>query len=198
MLSFIVSYKKRLFPIRNNGGHMLQTSQWRVLNYLTLYRNERIFVSQMARDLQLSKGAVSKAMMALQTLGCFKKERQGNMVFHHIDQQHPLVKHIRIVFNLLEIEKALSLIKRIAYKIVLFGSCARGEDTYQSDIDIFIVTKEYNQALSMMEKMKISRPIQYIIKTPQEYIAFKEKDSVFFEEIDQGLVLWEDFEDVRV
>ncbi len=173
---------------------MLQASEWRILDYLTLSHEGPVFISQIARDIGLSKGAVSKAFVRLGKLGFLDRQLQGKMVFYQVNRRHPVVVHIRIVFNLFEIEPKLLALKKCANKIVLFGSCARGEDSFKSDVDVLIVAKDPGKALKVAGQIKLSRPMQWVVKTPQEYVALNSKEPVFADELSQGIVLWESYE----
>ncbi len=169
---------------------MLQKADWQVLNYLTLAQ-EPAFVSQIARDISLGKSSVSRALKALKSYSFIKFIQRGKSVFCEIDRRSAVLTKIRVAFNLIEIEPKLSALQKIANKIILFGSCSKGTDTYESDIDLLIVTSDKAKAVSMAQSIKASRKIQWVIKTPQEYIILNNKEPIFAEELGAGIVLWE-------
>jgi predicted nucleotidyltransferase len=81
-------------------------------------------------------------------------------------------------------------------KIILFGSYAYGLPTEDSDLDICIVEKEYNNKWD--EKRKIREALSGIrvakdILNPKldEYEFYKEEiNSVYYDIDKQGIVLW--------
>ncbi len=85
------------------------------------------------------------------------------------------------------------------YKLILFGSYANGNPTEESDIDLYVVTKDDFMPNSWREKneiyLKISRqirnirseiPIDLIVHTKQMNQKFVELDSSFSREIIQN------------
>ncbi len=85
------------------------------------------------------------------------------------------------------------------YKLILFGSYANGNPTEESDIDLYVVTKDDFLPNSWSEKneiyLKISRqirsirsevPIDLIVHTKLMNQKFIELDSSFYREITQN------------
>ena len=82
-------------------------------------------------------------------------------------------------------------IKKLSKKIILYGSCSRGENTSESDIDLFIVTNKSNLISEGMKKNKLSERIRLIIRSPSEYVEMEKTDPTFYKEIELGITLWE-------
>lgn len=176
---------------------MLQKVDWQVLNYLTLAR-EPAFVSQIARDIGLGKSSVSRALRTLKKYSFIKYSQRGKSIFCEVDRRSPALAKIRVALNLIEIEPKLTALKKIANKIVLYGSCSKGTDTFESDIDLSVVTPDKMKATSLTQNIKFDRRAQWVIKTPQEYIVLNNKEPVFAEELAAGITLWEADETTRV
>ena len=169
---------------------MLQKAEWQVLNYLTL-ASEPIFVSQIARDIGLGKSSVSRSLKTLKSYGFIKHTQRGKSIFCEVDRNSQVFSKIRVALNLIELEPKLAALKKIVNKIILFGSCSKGTDTHESDIDILVVTSDKVKAIEVTQNIKFDRKIQWVIKTPQEYIVFNNKEPIFAEEVGLGIVLWE-------
>jgi predicted nucleotidyltransferase/biotin operon repressor len=170
---------------------MLKTSELKILDYLTASADSRGFISQIARDTGISKGEVSKAVKVLKDGGLVASEQNGRNMVCFVDRRLPVFTRLRTAFNLLEIIPKTAPLQKCADKIVLFGSCADGTDTADSDIDILVVTRDKTKAGKAARKIKLSRPVQWVIKTPQEYVVLNGKEKVFAEEISKGILLWE-------
>ncbi|MBF0483113.1 MAG: nucleotidyltransferase domain-containing protein [Candidatus Omnitrophica bacterium] len=170
---------------------MLKESELKILNYLTLDEDGAEFVSQIARDVGISKGEVSKAIQVLKHGGFVKTELKGRNMVCSVKRTSVVSQKLRMAFNLLEVMPKLESLKKYALKIVLFGSCAQGVDIAKSDIDIFVITKDKIEINKAVQKIKFSRPAQWIVKTPQEYVILNIKERVFAEEIGKGITLWE-------
>ena len=97
-----------------------------------------------------------------------------------------------------EIDDKLKVIVRKYHpeKIILFGSYARGNVNKDSDVDLLVVidTKQstWDLAVEISLVLKHSKPIDIIVRTPQE-IARRLKFGDFFIKniMDEGQILYE-------
>ena len=83
-------------------------------------------------------------------------------------------------------------LKRISSKIVLFGSCATGEDIIDSDIDLFILTRDVSKIKNIFNNIRFDRKIQPVIVNSDDLIRLKEQDKAFFNEMKKGVILWDE------
>ena len=173
---------------------MLKESELKILDYLTASLEGKGFISQIARDTGISKGEVSKAVKVLKDCGLVCSEQSGRNMVCRVDRRLPVFTRLRTVFNLIEVISKTAVLRKFADKIVLFGSCAQGEDTADSDIDLLVITQDKAKADKAVRKIKLSRPVQWVIKTPQEYVVLNSKEKVFVREISKGIILWEAYE----
>ena len=173
---------------------MLKESELKILDYLTASSEGKGFISQIARDIGISKGEVSKAVKVLKEWGLVSSEQNGRNMVCFIDRRLPVFPRLRTAFNLFEIMPKVAALQKWADKIVLFGSCAQGMDTADSDIDLLVITRDKTKADKVSRKIKLSRPVQWVIKTPQEYVILNSKEKVFAGEISKGIILWEAYE----
>jgi len=90
------------------------------------------------------------------------------------------------------LEPLILKMQPLSVRIVLFGSASRGEDAASSDIDLFILSKDSETIGQFLASFKTDRKIQPIILEPAEWPDFREREKVFFEEIEKGIVLWEE------
>ena len=177
---------------------MLKGSELKILDYLTASSEGLGFVSQIAREIGLSKGEVSKAIKVLKDCGFVYSEQSGRNMVCRVDRRLPVFARLRTVFNLIEIMSKTAALRKFADKIVLFGSCAKGDDTVESDIDLLVITRDKVKADKAARAIKFIRPVQWVIKTPQEYVVLNSKEKAFVGEINKGIVLWEAYETTGV
>lgn len=170
---------------------MLKESELKILDYLTTSSEGKGFISQIARDTRISKGEVSKAIKILKEDGLVQSEQNGRNMVCFVNRRLPVFARLRTAFNLLEIVPKTAVLQKCADKIVLFGSCAQGTDTVDSDVDLLVITRDKIKANKAARKIRLSRSVQWVIKTPQEYVVLNSKEKVFAEEISKGIVLWE-------
>ncbi len=88
--------------------------------------------------------------------------------------------------------RALSALGITAEQVILFGSYAYGKPTEDSDIDLFIVAKDPEAAQKAINDFKSRRKIQPVIKTSLQLVQLGKKDKEFTNEINSGIVLWEE------
>ena len=146
----------------------------------------------------ISRVGVFLAMRQLIRQGFIKKETRGNLGIYSADTSNPAVKQFKALMNTLELKGAIEKLKMHAISITLYGSCARGEDTINSDMDIFIVTHDADDIKVVLKGIKMKRRIQAVIKTPVEMVTFKQKEALYYSEVTRGIKLWEERDEHRV
>ena len=103
---------------------------------------------------------------------------------------------IKKLVTIMLLEPLVETLKQDASRIVLFGSCARGFDDSQSDVDLFIITHHRKIIIEAIDDFQFPRGyemirIKPVIKTPVELIMAEDADKLFFDEIEKGITLWE-------
>lgn len=164
-----------------------------VLSHVTKQRkSDVIYGSKLADTLNISQGATSTFLKQLQGAGLLQSYNLGRTLVYNVDSSYPLLRYFRIFDNLLEITELINKIKQYSRKIILFGSCARGEDTYDSDIDLFIVADgDYHGMIrKTISDFQTEREIKPVITDPLELIDMEQNDKVFIEEVNKGIELW--------
>jgi len=116
--------------------------------------------------------------------------KSGKNIYYKVNDKNPSIKNFKIFINLTELNTIINEIKDKSEKIVLFGSCAVGEDTMDSDIDLLILSKDKKYISDHLKKKQLSRKIQVVIVTAAEFIRLKEQDKAFYKEIAKGIKLW--------
>lgn len=170
---------------------LLSTAAQKVWDFLCRHPQEAFFSSEVAHLTLLSKGGVNQILRTMARQGLLQSEKRGRMIFYRVDPKSPLIKQFKVFRNVTLAEELTKKIKAFCEKIILFGSCAKGEDTPESDLDVFVVSREKEKIHRMVPVQKEGRDIQWVVKTPQEFIVLDKKELVFYEEIQRGIVLWE-------
>ena len=119
------------------------------------------------------------------------KEKKGNMHFYRINLENPIVRQIKVLFNVAEISDLVARISSPSSKIIMFGSSAEGVDTDDSDIDMFILTSDKEYVKSELGKSKTSRKISPIIIDNHKISLFKKDNAPLYQNIERGIVLWD-------
>lgn len=164
-----------------------------IFSYLSKQPEDQCLIYKISKSLGLSMGSVHQILHQFTTLGLTTTKTIGRSKLYLINHHSPLVKSFRVFENLLELQELTDELKKSSRKIVLFGSCSRGEDTAESDIDLFIVADPEDQEaiITVIGKHDFDRPINPAIVDYQEFIALEMQDPVFYQEVMKGIELWE-------
>jgi len=87
-------------------------------------------------------------------------------------------------------------LKSFTKKIVLYGSCADGSDTSESDIDLFLVSEARERILQIIGNYSLGKgfediKIQPVIQGSIELLRNEKDDKEFLSLVREGIVLWE-------
>lgn len=176
--------------------YLISTNHQKVLSFFVLHPGASFYEREIARKSGLSPSSAHYVLTRLYRAGVINRKQNGRMYFYYVDKTNPYLKEFKVLANLLLIEPLVEKLKGLSHKIVLFGSWAEGSDNKDSDIDLFIVSFEKEKALSVINKFSYSaklcnRKVQPIIKAPEELLRKGKEESVFFEQVEKGKVLWE-------
>ncbi len=174
--------------IFNNTAH-------KILRFLSIYPLEGFYVTEIAKKVSLSKGAASLWLRELGRKNLILAEKRGKELYYKINIFSPSIRQYKVLINVVHLEPLIHQLKDSSRKIVLFGSSARGEDRFESDIDLFIVAKEPAVTRGIINNFKSARKIQPIIKTASELTEFERKNKEFSDQIKAGVTLWEEKND---
>lgn len=99
----------------------------------------------------------------------------GNLVCSQANMNNILLKQEKICFTLLELSKLVADLAKVTTNLILYGSCARGEDAHNSDIDLFSETTDKEIGHSILERYQktIPRELSPVISTPNETYSLK-------------------------
>jgi len=170
---------------------LFATSYAQVLRFLALHVGQSFYEREIVEGSGASRSAVNLAARALQQAGLLTCERRGRMNFYAVSDRHPLVRQFKLLDTIAQLEPLLARLRPVSRRVVLFGSCAQGTDTADSDVDLFILTSDRSQAMKIISHNNLSRPVQPVIVSNQELAAMKQDDRAFYEQVQQGIVLWE-------
>ena len=163
-----------------------------IMSYLSLYRKkEPLYGSKIASAVGLSVGSVSEILRQLAEIGVVQINPVGRTMSCSVEDGHPLLKSLRVFENQLMLEPLVSNIKHDVRQIILFGSCAAGEDLIDSDIDLFILSDETDAIREKVSDFLGEREINLVVVNSMELTVMETDDKVFLSEIRKGITLWE-------
>lgn len=157
--------------------------------YLADNPYEEFYEAEIKRATNLSTGGVNKALKDLSEAGLIIKKEKSKFRLYKFNIDNPISRQYKVLLNLRRIWPFVSkYLNQKAEKIVLFGSAARGENLPDSDIDLFVISREQKEINRIIGKSQWAETIQLILAGPAEVDDLDQKLS---SEIDKGIVLWE-------
>jgi predicted nucleotidyltransferase len=176
--------------------YLIATSNQKVLGLLAKFSDQELYERELARKPEISSGSANRALNELYSTGAVTRRREGKMCFYSIDSSNAAIIEFKKMINLMLIEPLVEELKRMSNRVVLYGSCALGTDTSESDLDLFVVSNNREDVSKVIGNSKFPRGyedihIQSVIKTPVELLEEGESERTFIEEVDRGIVLWE-------
>lgn len=164
---------------------------FQILTFLARNPDSEFYIREIAKNMNKSVGGVHKALKSLKEMGFIKENKSGKNIYYKINETDPSIKNFKIFVNINELSPLIKNLKDISKKIVLFGSCAKGEDTNESDIDLFVLTNEKEKVNKKLINTKFDRKIQAVVVNTTDLMRIKEKDNGFYQEIKKGITLWD-------
>jgi len=170
------------------------TNSLKVLSYLAEHPGKEFLNSEIQKATLASRAGAYFALRELVRQNLVLEERRGRLIFYSIIHDDYAVKQFKILKNVLALRPLVSKLKFSSRKIILYGSHSRGENDPSSDIDLFILSKDPEATKNAISAIKSKQKIQAVIKTASELTSFKETEKVFMQEVERGIVLWEEKE----
>ncbi len=138
-----------------------------------IYKKGRLNVSDISRKLKLSKGLVSKYFMLLKKENITKSGQ--------INHSHPKTKALKLFFNLQIIPQRIFKKYPETLSAGIYGSAAKGEDTEESDLDIYVFVDKNNNLPSLgQELMKICPKAKPLFLTKDKFNLIKKENPLFY------------------
>lgn len=168
---------------------LFATNVQKILYYFLARPKKQIYDREVSRQTRVSRAGANFALRELAESGLLLREKKGRMVFYSLQDQNPLVRQIKILQNILSLNPLLHAIQNQSIQVILFGSWAKGENLEESDIDLFILTRDKKTIEDKIYKYVTSLKLQPVIHTPQEWSKIEKENKVFANSVSQGIVL---------
>jgi len=152
-----------------------------------IFNTGSVSVNSTARNTGLSKGLVSKYFEILTKAGVLKRA-DGKLTV----SDSSITKGIKVLLNIESID--IRLFRKFLFvdSVGLYGSCAKGENNTDSDIDIWIkikATSDENLALlsSLVHRNPANSKILFV--TGEKIRKMQEEDELFYHSLVFGSIV---------
>ncbi len=134
---------------------LFETNTEKVLEIFVKKPTEEFKYRELTKITKLGSSTIKRALSILIKRNLIKKIKTKNHPYYQANRESKEFKTIKIFYTLNEINKEIDKIieKTRPTCIVLFGSASKGEDTENSDIDLFIQSQK--KEISLDRKINI-------------------------------------------
>lgn len=162
-----------------------------------IFKTGYLSVNNVSFKLGLSKGLASKYFDILTKENILRKTKGKVFV-----TDSSMVKAIKVLLNIRDIPVGVFKKHSFIKSVGLYGSCARGENTEESDIDIWIRIKEAKEeeiaSLTSKLRKKISK-VKPVFLTNKKIEKLKKEDQLFYHSLAFGsITLYGDKDGIQI
>lgn len=167
---------------------LLRNNAYKILELFIQFPNKDFYLREIARKLRINHSTVLRYIKRLLELNLVKKKEEHLYPTYYANTENKnylFYKQHYIQYDIINsglIEKIQR--KTLASSIVLFGSCAKGTFTEQSDIDLFVESEDQKLDLSTYEK-QLKRHINLLFEPRIRNISEKLRHNII-----NGIVLY--------
>src|SRR4030042_4256491 len=129
---------------------LISTNHQKVLSFLAEFSDKEFHEREIARKIGISYGSANRVLHDLHSDGYLVRRQAGKMLFYMFNSLEPSRKSLKIFGTIALLRPLICELTKASYKIILFGSCADGTETSESDIDLFIVTSQKSKTLQII------------------------------------------------
>jgi len=170
---------------------LFSTNSQKVLDSILKCIHRDFIEAEIQRAVKISRSGINYALRELEAAGFISRNKRGKSYFYILNHKNPVVRQLKVLQTIIEIEPLYKKLKDVVSKIILFGSSCRGEDTADSDIDLFVVSHSKDEIEGRIKKFHSKRKIQAVIRTNLKFSEMKLSEPEFYEQVTRGVVLWE-------
>jgi len=173
------------------NNSLISTNAQKVLDFLIQNPGRQFLANEIEKATRVSRAGVNFSLRKLADEKLVLREKKAKIYLYSIDHSNPVIKQLKVLKTTMLLQPLVNKLKGISKKIVLFGSCARGENIAGSDIDLFILTNNLGTVQEKIKKNSSREKLQPVIRTPTQFAKMEKEEQVFSEEIERGITLWE-------
>ena len=169
---------------------------WKILKIFLNTPDRSFYTKEISRNTGIGSGTVNNFLRNIHKDKILTKEIVGNVHLYHLNNESGLVKQLKILNTILELEKNKVVEKFLSeddaiISLIIYGSHTNGENDSKSDIDLLIITSKKKQFTNTIQKLesKINKIVSIQIMKISDWQKLKEKDKIFYESILQNHIV---------
>ena len=170
---------------------LVATSAQKLLDFLTQNPGKEYLAKEIQKATKISKAGTNFSLRDLVRAGTVKRQKRGKVFLYTIGFNHPVIKQSKVLGTVISLYPLIKKLVSEAKKVILYGSASRGENTKDSDIDLFVVTNSSEKIKGIVGANKVGKKIQLTMRTPLKYVEMEKAEPTFYREVERGIILWE-------
>lgn len=156
--------------------------------------SRQFYLRELAKKARVSTTAATRSTGELAAAGIITAGKRGIYKTFAADRKSESYMHLKLYFTMERISESglLDFLEEgfgHPEAIVLFGSSAKGMDTEQSDIDIFVLSETEAEFGSDKFEKALGKKLQIISMSKKEFLAAKKKVPELVNNIANGMAL---------
>lgn len=179
--------------MKNLKQYIFSTAGQKILEFLSANADKQYTEKEISDSMKAKRSSINLALHVLVEEDIINKKKVGRTSLYGADANHIIIKELKILQNLLLIYPLIEKLKPESQKILLFGSSSKGTNTAESDIDLFVQTNNVKKIREIVNSSQLKDKIQLITKTPKEMLVINNEKPLFFQEIEKGKLIWENY-----
>lgn len=170
---------------------LFSTNSQKVLDFILKYLHRDFIEAEIQKAVKISRSGINYALRELEAADFISRNKRGKAYFYTLNHKNPVVRQLKVLQTIIEIDPLYKRLKGISSRIILFGSSCRGENTSDSDIDLLIISRSKEEIGKEIQKYPSKRKIQAVVRSNLQFNEMKQKEPDFYEQVIKGIVLWE-------
>ena len=179
---FVVQNNKLMFKKLN----LFSKTEMKVLIFISAKDGE-LFERQIAKESGVSVGSANTILKVFAKIGFLKQTKKGKMLFYRRNDDNPLLRQFKVFTTINNLMPIVEKIAPFSVRIILFGSCAEGRNGENSDIDLFVLTREQERVRTIVSNKS---HIHTILLDSAEYVHLEKNDKPLYDRINSGIELY--------
>ena len=171
---------------------LFATNTQKILYFFLDHPGKEFVEREVRKAVGISKSGANYALRELVRGNFIFRYKKGKIHLYSLNYKNSVVKQLKVLKIITYIQPIIKKLQKLSSKVILFGSSSRGEDIEDSDIDLFIVSNSKKEEIeAQINKSRLKRKLQIIVRTELGEIELKDKDPTFYEQIQRGIILWQ-------
>lgn len=166
-----------------------ERSAVKILLFFLRNPSEEFSQKQLLKKIIMAKATLIKQLRLLLEEDTVKEKIIGRSKLYSLNTANLIIKQLKILSNILSLKGIVEIGEKHNATIYLYGSCARGEDTENSDVDILVIGRvKKEDLLKDIKTLPEKRNIKIEVFSPAEWSSMAKKDKAFYERVEKDKI----------